>query len=62
MRSPAQAVISVFDPNMIAPVEHALTTGRFKADPTRSEHKVHLYDLWSTGLIRGMSNGQPFTQ
>ncbi len=45
MRSPAQAVMSVFDPNMIAPVGHALTQAGSSPTPTRSEHKVHLYDL-----------------
>src|SRR5260370_226218 len=45
MRSPAQAVMSVFVPNRIAPVGHALTQAGSSPTPTRSEHKVHLYDL-----------------
>ena len=61
-RSPAQLVMSVLDPNMIAPVGQVLTQAGSSPTFTRSEHSVHLYDLWSTGLIRGMSNGQPLTQ
>ena len=45
MRSPAQSVMSVFEPNMIAPVGHALTQAGSSPTATRSEHSVHLYDL-----------------
>ncbi len=45
MRSPAQAVMSVLEPNMIAPVGHAFTQAGSRPTVTRSEHNVHLYDL-----------------
>ena len=45
MRSPAHAVMAVLVPNMIAPVGQAFTQAGSSPAPTRSEHKVHLYDL-----------------
>jgi hypothetical protein len=45
MRSPAQAVMCVFDPNMIAAVGHALTQACSTPTATRSEHNLHLCDL-----------------
>ncbi len=49
-------------PNMIEPVGQALAQAGACPTATRSEHRVHLYALWSVWLMRGMLNGQPFTQ
>jgi hypothetical protein len=44
VRSSAKAIMSVFDPNMMAPVGHAFTHAGSNPTDTRSEHKVHLYE------------------
>ena len=55
-------LISSLVPNTRAPVGQALMQAGSRPTATRSEHKVHLYALWSFFEIRGMSKGQPAMQ
>ena len=62
MRAWACSFISSLVPNSIAPVGQVLTQAGSCPTATRSEHRVHLYALWSFFERRGTLNGQPVTQ
>lgn len=62
MRSSACTFISSLLPKTIAPVGQVFTQAGSRPTLTRSEHRVHLYALWSFCEMRGMLNGQPVMQ
>ena len=62
MRVSAWSFMASLVPNMMAPVGQVLTQAGSRPTPTRSEHSVHLYALWSFSEMRGMLNGQPVMQ
>ncbi|MNG35653.1 hypothetical protein D3C84_1224500 [compost metagenome] len=49
-------------PKTMAPVGQVFTQAGSSPTDTRSEHRVHLYALWSFCEMRGMSKGQPVMQ